>query len=427
MKTVLPLKQEVLKLSFVLIFSLTMLSAFAQSSTGLIFKDPSLKSGNELQKGAVYLFKNVAEGVDATVSIDNLVNGASVKKIDDNSGGLGYTDAFQPEVQIGGTGESYALFTIRLIHAATGNAELMKSVQATALDIDGNATLKEFAEVSMNGGSAIYMGGTLEILMKALQIEHTLLNKYRADNIMGLEKTGIDTTAKGNMYTVSKADVSAFTVKYGATSTNASNTSRQYGLYMQGFKYPNQVTLPLNLLSFTAVINKNNVDLKWATDAEKSVSHFVIQKSYDGKNFSDAANVFAFGNTNEVKSYNYSDNVSSSKNTVIYYRLRCVDIDSKFTYSEIRIIRISQQTTAAGVLAYPNPFVNELRVSLPHTLQGRELRIELFNANGQLVKTKGAAMASQTETISTTDLEPGFYVIRVTSGTEKTQYKVIKS
>jgi hypothetical protein len=407
----------------------TLLKAQLSGSVeGLSFKSPVLQSGTDLKKGAVYLFKSVTKGINAKVTITDLVGGASVKKIDDNSGGLGYTDAFQPEVQIGGTGESYALFTINFIDSATGFAKQLKTVQATSLDIDGNATLKEFADINMNGGTAAYMGTTLEILLKSIPILNTLLNEYRADNILGIEHDGIDTSGKGVMYTVSNSDISSFSVKYGAKSISSNNGSRQYSMYMKGFQYPSQIILPLDLLSFTAYVNKSKVDLNWTTAAEKNVSHFAIEKSDDGKNFSETATVFAFGNTSadDKRNYTYSDNVSKTTTSILYYRLRCVDVDGKFTYSQIRVIRIGENAEAK-VMAYPNPFVNELRLTLPQSMQGKQFKIELFNAGGQAVKTKSVAAASQTETITTNNLERGFYVVRVTSGTEKFQYKVIKN
>ncbi|MES1223539.1 MAG: T9SS type A sorting domain-containing protein [Bacteroidota bacterium] len=403
--------------------------AIAGSPNGLSFKNPTLLSGTDLKKGAVYLFKSVTKDINATVTITDLVNGASVKKIDDNSGGLGYTESFQPEVQIGGKGESYALFTINFIDSATGFAKQLKSVQATSLDIDGNATLKEFADINMNGGTAAYMGTTLEILLKSIPIVNTLLNEYRADNILGIEHDGIDTSGKGVMFTVNNSDISSFSVKYGAKSTSSSNGSRQYSMYMKGFQYPSQIILPLDLISFTAFVNKSNVDLKWVTEAEKNVSHFAVEKSYDGKNYTDAATVFAFGNTSQSQKvdYSYTDNISSAKSSIIYYRLRCIDEDGKYTYSPIRIVRLGLESANAQVLAYPNPFVSELRVTLPQRMQGKEFKVELVNVGGQVVKTKSIAVASQTETITTSELGRGFYVIRITSGTEKLQYKVIKN
>ena len=71
--------------------------------------------------------------------------------------------------------------------------------------------------------------------------------------------------------------------------------------------------------------------------------------------------------------------------------------------------------------------MNELRITLPQAMQGKELKLELYNAAGQMVQLKRASMASQTEIINTTGIERGFYVIRITAGTDKVQYKVIKN
>ncbi len=432
MKIIVPCKNffvQALVTTFLITTASSLDAQLSGSANGLVFKNPTLKSGTDLKKGAVYLFTSVTQGVNATVSIDDLVNGASVKKIDDNSGGLGYLDAFQPEVQIGGKGESYALFTISFIDASAGTPVKLQSVQATSLDIDGNLTLKEFADINMNGGTAAYMGTTLEILLKSLPIINTLFNEFRADNILGIEHDGIDTSGKGVMYTVSNTAISSFSVKYGATSASTSNSSRQFSLYMKGFQYPSQVILPLNLLSFTAALNNNKTGLKWTTSAEKNVSHFTIERSYDGKNYTDIATVFAFGNTseNEKKDYSYADNVASAKSSIVYYRLRCIDMDGKYTYSQIRIIRLGSETSEAKVIAYPNPFANELRVTLPQQWQNKELKMELYNGNGQLIKAKTISVASQTETIATAELGRGLYIINVTSGLEKVQYKVVKN
>jgi hypothetical protein len=198
---------------------------------------------------------------------------------------------------------------------------------------------------------------------------------------------------------------------------------------MMGFQYPNQIILPLELLSFTTFLDKTDVDLKWTTASEKNVSHFAIERSNDGKTFTDAATIFAFGNTTQTQKEDYSfvDDISKVNSNIIYYRLRCIDNDGKYTYSPTRIIKLGLQSADTKVMTYPNPFINELRVTLPQSWQGKESKIELYNANGQLVKAKDIAATSQTETITTNDLERGFYVIRMTSATEKAQYKVIKN
>ncbi|RZK41883.1 MAG: hypothetical protein EOO61_05710, partial [Hymenobacter sp.] len=111
------------------------------STDGLSFNNPKLQtaSNTDLKKGAVYLFEDVAAGVDATLRIDSLVGGATVTKIDDNTKGLGYKNALQPEVKSGNIiGRSYAVFTINFLKEGTTVPMPMQSVNATALDIDGN-------------------------------------------------------------------------------------------------------------------------------------------------------------------------------------------------------------------------------------------------------------------------------------------------
>ncbi len=91
------------------------------------------------------------------------------------------------------------------------------------------------------------------------------------------------------------------------------------------------------------------------------------------------------------------------------------------------MIQVAGQAVALTLPAYPNPFLNELRMALPANWQGKEVKIELFTAGGQLVKTKRVTSSSQTEMIGTGGLGSGLYMIRITTGTEKAQYKVIKN
>jgi hypothetical protein len=196
---------------------------------------------------------------------------------------------------------------------------------------------------------------------------------------------------------------------------------------MKGFNYSNATTLPVKLEVFTAMLNNNKADLKWTTSTEINVSHFVIEKSFDGKNFNDAGMMFAYGNTSAKANYTYSDNVSGQTG-VIYYRLRSVDIDGKGQYSDTRVIRIGKQSeNAISILTYPNPATNELRVTIPANWQNKKVTYELYKGNGASARQSVAANASQTETINISTLAAGFYIIRVTCNGETAQQKIIKN
>ncbi|MBL7725969.1 MAG: T9SS type A sorting domain-containing protein [Chitinophagaceae bacterium] len=427
MKTIVPLKQSLVK--FVLLIAviasgvLTQAQSLPVLSEGLKFESFQHISGTDLEVGAVYRFASVTTNVDALVKIDSLVNGAKVNKIDDNSNGLGYKAALQPAVKSGNViGNSYAVFSILFVQKDTTIPVTLQSVNATALDLDGNSTLKEFVEIGYGTGATMsYWMGTPDILVSQL-----LSGAYYARNILGIERNGIDTASLANMFTATKTDVSSFVLKYGTSTTNPTGSTRQFSLYMKGFAYPPSI-LPVSLTAFSASLNNNKVDLKWTTASEVNVSHFVVEKSTDGSNYTDAGMVFSYGSAFETANYTLTDNIANDQSKVIYYRLRSVDIDGKSQLSATRIIRIdSKESNNITILTYPNPVSNELRITVPANWQNKKVVYELFNANGQIAKRNETASSSQTETINVINLAPGFYIVRVSCEGQVAQQKVVK-
>jgi hypothetical protein len=186
-------------------------------------------------------------------------------------------------------------------------------------------------------------------------------------------------------------------------------------------------TLPVKLTSFTAILNNSKTDLKWITATEINTSHFVIEKSMNGTEFSDAGLVFATGGMDTRATYTYSDNVNTAQEGVIYYRLRSVDIDGKNQYSDIRMIRIGKQSSnSVSILTYPNPVTSELRITIPNNWQNKKISYEIINTNGQVSKKDEASNSSQTETLNISHLPSGVYIIRVSCNGETAQQKIIK-
>jgi len=192
--------------------------------------------------------------------------------------------------------------------------------------------------------------------------------------------------------------------------------------------YSSPILLPVKLVSFSAMLNTDKVDLKWTTSSEKNVSHFSIEKSNDGANFSETGVVFANGNTSETKNYSFTDgNINTSQAGVIYYRLRSVDIDGKSELSQVKTIRIGKKNEQSiSILTYPNPVSAEVRVTIPTNWQGKKVSYELLNSNGQIMQRNIAATGSQTESMNVNSLTPGFYIIKVTCNGETAQQKIIK-
>ena len=192
--------------------------------------------------------------------------------------------------------------------------------------------------------------------------------------------------------------------------------------------YADPVTLPVKLVSFSAILNNEAVDLKWVTASEKNVSHFEIEKSLDGKNYEKAGVVFANGNSSETISYAFTDkSINIDQAAVIYYRLRSVDHDGSSDLSIIRSIRITKTAEKViSITTYPNPVSSELRVTIPSSWQGKKVTYELFNNNGQTVVKNIVGASSQIEALNASSLAPGFYIVKASCNGETAQQKVIK-
>jgi len=398
---------------------------FGASQAALNFTmNPVLVSGTDLLVGALYKYEGVAPGIDAYVKIDSLVGGAAVAIIDDNAPGSGFMEGFQPQVKPGlAAGQSYAVFSFNYKITGTPTPHSMNTFSLTALDIDGTTTLKEFDQIGMGtGATAAYNNAS-----PAISLTQVAPGTYRGINTDGISVNGIDTSAKKYMFTVTNSNVSSFTVKVGVVKTNTNQTARQFSLYMKGFAYPNLLSLPVKLVSFTAALNNNNVDLRWTTASEENLSHFVVERSTDGVNYSQAAVVFAYGNTTETKNYNFPDPVANVQSSIIYYRLRSIDADGKSQLSQVRIVRIGKQNAQINLITYPNPASSELRITVPSVWQNKEVLLEVFTTTGQRLKAIRSANVSQTETISVSELSKGIYIIKANCGSETAQQKFIKN
>jgi Peptidase family C25 len=95
----------------------------------------------------------------------------------------------------------------------------------------------------------------------------------------------------------------------------------------------NNTTLPINLISFNSKNIENNIKLSWVTENEINFNKFEIEKSDDLKKFIKIGEVISQKNNGEKNEYEFIDkNISFGNN---YYRLKLLDEDNKFKYSNI--------------------------------------------------------------------------------------------
>lgn len=421
---------------FAMFILLAGVNAQAQTNSELVFNNHTLETGTPGKDGAVYRFASVQSGVDALVKITGR-SSTLVKLIDIDVTNTGWDKAFQPQVSYndGSTNRAadwWMQFQVTFVKAGTSTTIPVTTFNVTALDIDGdNNKLNEYqsfynqATYTLERNSLLKVTGLLDDLLGLL----TFTSGKRFDGTT-TDHSGIDTSATGLMATNTYNNASSFTVRTGAKTTgSANNTSRQYSMYFKSFTYqaPAVASLPVKLINWNATYNNNMVSLKWATTEEINASHFIIERSTDGIEYSDAALIFANGNSEVTVNYSFNDKIPGGNSGVLYYRLRSVDLDGRSTVSDIRIIRLgAANNSAVKIATYPNPVQSELRITVPANWQDKAVVYQLVNIKGQAIKTIAAGHAGQTEVISMSQVPVGMYIVKVTCGNETGVQTVVK-
>ncbi len=149
------------------------------------------------------------------------------------------------------------------------------------------------------------------------------------------------------------------------------------------------IILPIELSRFEADCNNNRVDITWSTESEKNNEAFIVERSHNAIVFTEIARISGSVNSIETINYQYTDeNPNSGDN---YYRLVQIDTDGTRTQSEIIVAKCrDNKPDDMQVEAYPNPFNDELTISL-YNFDGQNTTIEIFDMLGKTIATKTIA------------------------------------
>jgi hypothetical protein len=167
---------------------------------------------------------------------------------------------------------------------------------------------------------------------------------------------------------------------------------------------------PVKLTSFNGDYSNGVARLNWQTSQELNNDRFELYRSFDGNNFELATSIAGAGNSSVPKNYTYQDHINLDGN--VYYKLKQVDIDGKFSFSNI--IKLSSNDAKASFKIYPNPVVNNFAASFSAPKSGVATLL-IRNTSGQTVYKKSLSIVKGDNTVSigAQQFSTGMYYINI--------------
>ena len=148
-------------------------------------------------------------------------------------------------------------------------------------------------------------------------------------------------------------------------------------------------------------------------------NYFDVQRSFNGRTFESAGIVNGRINSSVITDYNFTDYNASNTVGLIYYRLKQVDLDGRFSYSNVITVK---NNIAELFSIYPNPAVDFVTIKTSPN-SSTKINYRLINSNGKLVKEGNISGASIK--INLENVAAGLYFIKVTDANGKAETKTI--
>ena len=172
------------------------------------------------------------------------------------------------------------------------------------------------------------------------------------------------------------------------------------------------VYLPITLLDFNGKWLNENALLSWKTATEVNASHFILERSLDGNNFTAITNIKATGESNTERNYTYTDAEIKTlivTSGTVYYRLKPVDKNGEFTYSGIVILK-ANSSSAVQYAVFPNPAKEFITISTTGPIPINSM-LRLADISGKILMQERIRSAKQQFSVSR--LLSGTYFLQV--------------
>jgi hypothetical protein len=370
---------------------------FSQTAPTYSFRKPVSNGANS------WKFVNVLSGVDAIVTITGSKN-ATLYRIDDSTV---YKSAWQPFIKItnstnSSSDSSYLEFKI-VFQKTNGTPSSQNTLAMTVIDLDGSNSLREFIRTS-NPATNLNIANSAITRWSDLKWLNAVSGTTNYSNI--------DTSNYAAMTQYNYSTVKTFTMRVGVVGSISGGTVRQHSFYFKPFTIMT-VALPVTLTRFDAKLDNMGSELNWSTVTEDNLNRFEICRSANGQDFYPIGTVNATANSNEATDYNFTDNtVSAAGAAVVYYRLKMVDNNGKYVWSNITTVKTNGSVKATTVTVYPNPTADFVNVNMNAETEAGQ--ISIVDAFGKTVQTEMTQMNNNVQ-FDVRNLQNGIYFVQISN------------
>ncbi|MEM9917685.1 MAG: T9SS type A sorting domain-containing protein [Bacteroidota bacterium] len=241
------------------------------------------------------------------------------------------------------------------------------------------------------------------------------------------EDTDQDGTGDG---TTLGSALQSFSFTFGGSGTtldlrvtvSADDGSEEFAF--DNFFVEHSVVLPVELLSFEGKMQEGKAMLDWQTASELNNEGFEIQRSLDGKNWKVLDFVPGAGNGQAIRTYDYIDVAPGAG--ITYYRLRQVDLDGKYVFSNVVSVENKEERAKFGEL-FPNPSKTGI-VYLDYTSKVREtINISVYDLMGRMVMQERRQMDRGQSVVELllSDAGKGLYTVVFDDGTTQASRRIV--
>lgn len=223
--------------------------------------------------------------------------------------------------------------------------------------------------------------------------------------------TTIDTTTlpTGSSLTTDNVETATFTS--GGTADQHNNFGAWGGALS---------ALPVEWLSFTGIQTPIGVELNWSTAMEENNSHFIVQRTIDGKNWDNIGEEVGAGFTSETTDYQHIDNNPTPG--INYYRIKQVDFDGHYDYSRVIAVNVEGENRNFTMNLSPNPASNKVQITWNKTIHNAS--ISITDMSGQVVYTTNNIDSFSTS-MDVSQYNNGLYFIQIQSDESLTTKRLL--